>query len=1050
MENNSIDLNIIQQGLSGSSWTAEKGVIDAASLHKVGEQRTDNSGALNALPTPFARFFVVNEAFRRLHEQRKNTNIESGLAYERLVSDCLDIYELLFNQEYHKARNEKIVIKEWVKDDSLPIMKQVVPILENSVSTYYNNDLGSDTRILYFIILVTGGKEYLLGTSSPMTGFITPPDLDKKIIGDNILFVGERYKNMPKLKKRGDNGNYYFKDVVLFDKRSEEFKNYMYNVIFGSEVNDRFAYIRDYIKSFATDPEIKNNYSLSLKPIKTEDNNDLEVNGIKLSYNKDVGNYFTDFIIRMPYKISDENFILPDICDDYDNEHNYLLPLNREAVAKLDLNNITLKLKRGGKLKVTLSLIVNEKEFKKVYSESPRDNEGKIVDLSKYKVNFDLALFPNVKSTINKVYNNYYKLMLVARDDNDRRTFSVDDITCEFLTKTADYGYRIIDEAHDKNYKSGVKQPSIRSSQSDKSACGTKYYELFNSSFDMINLKIRLEGDTYSGILIPKWRNSKDSQKSFIYAVDFGTTTTFVSKRERKSTPTEPEQLTMNKPILSYLHAKAENPQKNEIYLWEEMPCKEFHDYFQTEFIPAFIDGEQYKFPLRTAICRIVDEKESPMLFDNRNIAFSYGRKKTVGHHEVLTDIKWNEENAEIEAGIFIQELLLMIKYDVIQENANLNHTELIWFRPLSFKGNIRDMFERLWSNKVKEILGIEASQVKCYTESEAPYYYFNKKNVFKDISSVAVIDIGGGSTDFVFFENGCPKLANSVHFGCDVLWGNGYNQMLDACDNGIYQYYKDKIVFKSSELKELNNYLLSKSTKSTTKDIINFWLEHDDETDISSELQKNYRPLFLYHFASIIFYMAEMLKSKGLHCPRAILFSGNGSKYIDNFITNNIDILQDLIMIILKEEFPDNDNTIQLILPSYRKESTCYGGLYREDSDSSAIPYVFVGIDDKQYKNVEEIKLDFENGLCDKLYSQVVKLNKLYIEMLRCMIEKLNLEGIKMDEIEKTISKNIREALRTDFQKEILGKYDLSMPFGDSLFFLPIVDQILKLTKKK
>lgn len=93
----SIDLNIINRGVSGTSWSTEKGILDADSLDKVGEQRTDNSNALNALPTPFARFFVMNEAFRRVLSQRNNSqNGVAGLAYEQLVSDCLDVFELLF------------------------------------------------------------------------------------------------------------------------------------------------------------------------------------------------------------------------------------------------------------------------------------------------------------------------------------------------------------------------------------------------------------------------------------------------------------------------------------------------------------------------------------------------------------------------------------------------------------------------------------------------------------------------------------------------------------------------------------------------------------------------------------------------------------------------------------------------------------------------------------------------------------------------------------------------------------------------------------------
>ena len=83
-------------------------------MDDVKEQRTDNSGALNSLPTPFARFFVVQEAFRRLTEEKRNSTVHAGLAYTRLVSDCLDVFEILFNKKYHENQwgdNVKVVIK---------------------------------------------------------------------------------------------------------------------------------------------------------------------------------------------------------------------------------------------------------------------------------------------------------------------------------------------------------------------------------------------------------------------------------------------------------------------------------------------------------------------------------------------------------------------------------------------------------------------------------------------------------------------------------------------------------------------------------------------------------------------------------------------------------------------------------------------------------------------------------------------------------------------------------------------------------------------------
>lgn len=59
----SIDLNIIDRGIQGTVWTPQDTGIQATNLDKVKEQRTDNSGALNSLPTPFARFLSYKRLF---------------------------------------------------------------------------------------------------------------------------------------------------------------------------------------------------------------------------------------------------------------------------------------------------------------------------------------------------------------------------------------------------------------------------------------------------------------------------------------------------------------------------------------------------------------------------------------------------------------------------------------------------------------------------------------------------------------------------------------------------------------------------------------------------------------------------------------------------------------------------------------------------------------------------------------------------------------------------------------------------------------------------
>lgn len=1045
----SVDLNIINRGVSGSNWTTQAGKITVNDLDKIAEQRSDNSSALNALPTPFARFFVVREAFRRVLEQKRDSNKAAGKAYESLVSDCLDIFEIIFNKLFHEAKKETIIVKEWELDENLRTLSSRVPILERSINDYYNTDISEPK--LYFVIYNKDGKEYLLGTSSPMTGFITPPDLDKDYKkGNNFNFIGgdkNRYKDVCKLKRKGNKG-YYFKDILLFESRSEDFKNYMFQLFNEDNLNKRFDYLRDYIKSFQNDSYIRNDYNLNLKSYQTSNGNDVEINGLQLSYNNDIGNYFTDTIIKLPYSISSDNYQVPQYIDNTEANHDYLIPLTDEALMKFDVRNLNVRYKvNSSNIKVTIS--VNGKDVSKTYTrmDSHHPEDGRIIDLEDAKLNFDLGLFPNIKSD-NEEYNNYYKLMLVTHDANGRPTFSIKDVNCDFYICN-DNGNSLLEKASDDNFKNGVIESVVRSEQNENTPCGSKFFELFNTSFDFMKVSMKIEGVEHQGVVVPQWTKVKKTPKSFIYAIDFGTSNTFISRREKKEEASEPEQLTMTNPIMSYLHAKSNSTQKTEIDLWEDYVNQDILRTFQTEFIPPFIDGMKYKFPIRTALCKSEKAVEKPKLFDHKNIAFSYGKHKVVGQQSVETDIKWSENGSE-EARLFIRELLMLIKYDILQENGDLHNTDIIWFRPLSFKSSVREAFEEIWEKESKAILGLSDNQLKCYTESEAPYYYFSEKNYLTSIESVAVIDIGGGSTDIVYFENGKPLLANSVHFGCDVLWGNGYNKLTNADDNGIYQRYKDVIRFRTTNLIELNNDIIDlKRAKSTTKDIINFWINNNDETEINAKLKKDYKPLFLYHYAAIIFYLAEMFKSKGLQSPRTIIFSGNGSRYIDNYLAKGED-LNILTQVILKGVFGDAINNLQIILPEYRKESTCYGGLFRRPDLASPEGYAFIGVDNKKYQNAEirVLKENFNDSLCKELETQVMKLNEFYIEMLRLLSKRKLVDDINIEDIKTLISSNIDDALKTDFQKEIVDKYDDDKILEDSLFFLPIVDQILKLTR--
>lgn len=1063
----SIDLNIIQRGAASDfKWTAGPGRITAADLGNIGEQRTDNGGALNALPTPFARFFIFKEAFRRVLEEKNDKKKPAGRAYEQLVSNCLDVFELLYNKKFHenlwKSSGRQIIIKEWNYENDLRTLKDRVPILGGAVESYFNDDLGE--KKLFFIILVENDKEYLLATSSPMTGFITPPDMDLKEVKDEekggsakkMVLVGDNYAALESNPLRRKSSGKYFHDIQLFDKRPADFKNYMYSFLFGNggQIDFRFRELRDYIQSFKSDPDIKTTWSSSeLDDIFTNENSPLIVNGITLKTSTDPGsiNYFADAVFLVPYKLSSTKFKALDYINDKPNRsYDYLLPLSAQALEVIDGNEFEARCQEKNKA-IEITLVIKGKEYKKTFrteDSAVKAGEGLIIPLNTAKINFDFALFPNVLSATD-AENNYFKVLVSAFDDNDRRTFSVDDISIDFF-KAENGNFRLIEVATDASFKSGSRPAVVRSHQSVKSECGTKYYEVFNSSFDVMLATATLDSKDYTFALFPIWDMAVPSNKVFDYAIDFGTSNTYISRHE-KGTKNEPQQLTMDKPIVSYLHEKKGSVQQNQVTCWEDNTPAPFKTAFRTEFVPPFIDGDAYKFPIRTALCFTGEDTSKLTLFDNSNIAFFYEKTKPAGNQRIITEIKWSGEENSLRT--FIRELLLLIKADMLQENATISKTGIIWFRPLSLKDREREMFENIWNEEAKSILLLESTeeQIRCYTESEAPYYYFNAKDEYKSVESVAIVDIGGGSTDFVYFQKGMPKIANSVHFGCDVMWGNAFDQFKNSKKNGIYNRYKDTVSFQSEALKEVNALMLSDS-ESTTQDIINFWISNNAETKIADKMRGDFSYAFAYHFTATIYYLASMLKANDLGYPRTITFSGNGSRYIDQYLTSNIQILTDIVHMIMSKVFDQVITNIQLVLPAIRKESTCYGGLFHKEGTEQPKAIVYYGDGKGQYcKDVKELAEKYNLSIKDNVISEVNAMNKIYAEVLGLLIRNGAVDNkLKTEAVLKLVDAGVKDALESKFQTEILDKYSELEQYNDTLFFIPVKDAILNLTVYK
>jgi hypothetical protein len=148
--------------------------------------------------------------------------------------------------------------------------------------------------------------------------------------------------------------------------------------------------------------------------------------------------------------------------------------------------------------------------------------------------------------------------------------------------------------------------------------------------------------------------------------------------------------------------------------------------------------------------------------------------------------------------------------------------------------------------------------------------------------------------------------------------------------------------------------------------------------------------------------------------------------------------------MIVLKEIYGEEIRVVDIILPDQRKESTCYGGLYRERDGDAPKAFQFIGCGQREYESMDQIKSDYKSILRPGIVSEVSKLNSIYISMLKLLIKEENLDE-KVEKIRSLLNVNPGDELDKIYNRDI--KDDES--FNDSLFFIPVVQQLFNLTNK-
>ncbi len=194
-----------------------------------------------SIPSPLARLELFETAFKIVSSDK--SSLKGNSVYHQLVSECLDVLQLLFNAKNEDVGSDKkLWFKEWKVRDNIDKLKakgELHPhsLLAKSLQQIFfdKNDSGFSSVDSIFLIYY---EKKLLGGTSPLTLVFTSPNWSRYIREGDI-------RNVP----QSADGDVFFDDEyrALYE-RDEEFIRYLYKLLLHNpEAFSKAKSFRSYI-----------------------------------------------------------------------------------------------------------------------------------------------------------------------------------------------------------------------------------------------------------------------------------------------------------------------------------------------------------------------------------------------------------------------------------------------------------------------------------------------------------------------------------------------------------------------------------------------------------------------------------------------------------------------------------------------------------------------------------------------------------------------------------------------------------------------------------
>ncbi|MBG6131751.1 hypothetical protein IWQ47_003507 [Aquimarina sp. EL_43] len=637
-----------------------------------------------------------------------------------------------------------------------------------------------------------------------------------------------------------------------------------------------------------------------------------------------------------------KNIILP-VTETYFNYFTLEDLKKQISIEKLKLGAIVVTLEIPVKANNGKGTISFERTYDKVQPETiDNDEYGALI-----KTYMAFGIYPFFKVSDTK-YNDKYKVLSYH--------LKGEEISYNFIKEelTKPEVIRIPTKAHSRT-RNNEKYPcitnyldvtTIHRNEQGETELNTKTKDI---TFDTVHVRIHNTDKNVilEGILIPLMGEVISlANKDASIAFDIGTSNSFVavktsntienlSSYKGKDNTANPDMVMLHLPNKeTEVFKKYDLDSINPIYGAAQI----------AEFLPALVGHDSvFKFPIRSIIN--IDNDTNPEqtntinVLSSTNIPFGFGQRVLRRDYDfVHSNIKWGVTDgtniaAQNKLKAFMEQLIWMGRNKLLSEGVNPGAANLLWFKPLSMGSNQMTVFTDIWNELYSCYYSKSSNTEKLtsITESWAPYYSYDR--TFGAGEIYMNLDIGGGTTDLIVFENNKPALTTSFRFAGNSLFESHSGN--DPFDNGFVSRY-ESIMRKSfgedfSKTDIIDYVKNSKGLLST--DLISYFFSYSSFAK-KLMLDSEFKLLFLIHNSAIFYHSFQILKMSSVKkLPSYIGVSGNGAKLLA--ISNGSNDLNrpkgigNLVNLIIKKVVQQDEiQVIELQILNNPKESTAIGGI--------------------------------------------------------------------------------------------------------------------------